>query len=321
MATLQERVGELLEKWRDEIQRLPVPAHVQVVDGEPGELLHRLASALLVVAEDPEAAAPFQPGGEVYRDAEELGRLRRQQGFSMELLVQEHVIMRNEFWNLFHESVEMKRVVDYQLEKRVNGCCDLLLQAAASAYHYQSSKEIMENPLRDPLTGLYNQSYFQGRMMEELRRSVRYKHDITLVLVELGNYFQLMESEGGEATERALKYIGHCLFRMTRDCDVVARLGEGSFAALLPETGWRGGKIMAERLCRYLQRELHALFAGKAHPELYWGVASFPDEVRLPERLYPCAVEAMRVSRSLAAGDIAVYKSPETGGHEAGGGA
>ena len=310
---MQDKAGELLERWREEIQRLPVPAHVQLVDGEPGERLRHLALALLRVVENPEAVAPFQPGGETYREAEALGRLRRQQGFSMELLVQEHVIMRNEFWNLFRESVEMKRVVDFHLEKRVNGCCDLLLQAAASAYHYQTSKEIMENPLRDPLTGLYNQSYFQGRMIEELRRSVRYKHDIALVLLELGNYYQLLESEGSEATERVLKYIAHSLTRMTRDCDVVARLGEGSFAALLPETGWRGGKVMAERLRRYFQRELPALFTGDVHPELCWGLASFPDEVRLPEKLYPCAVEAMRSSRSLARGEITVYRSSETG--------
>lgn len=314
MAALHDKVAELLDRWRDEIQRLPVPAHVQLVDGEPGERLHRLASALLRVAEDAEAVALFQPGGDAYREAEELGRLRRRQGFSMELLVQEHVIMRNEFWNLFHESVEMKRVVDFHLEKRVNGCCDLLLQAAASAYHYQTSKEIMENPLRDPLTGLYNQSYFQGRMIEELRRSVRYKRDITLVLMELSNYYQLMERESGETVEKALKHIGHCLSRMTRDCDVVARLGEGCFAALLPETGWRGGKVMAERLRRYFQRELGTLFAEDVHPELSWGLASFPEEVSQPEKLYHCAVEAMRASRSLACGEIAVYRSSRSQG-------
>lgn len=311
MAPLRDRVNELLERWKEEIQRLPVPAHVQVVDGEPGERMQRLASALLSVVEDEAAAASFEVGGDAYRDAEELGRLRRQQGFSIEELVQEHVIMRNEFWNFFHEAVDMKRVVDFHLEKRVNACFDLLLQAAASAYHYQTSREIMENPLRDPVTGLYNQSYFHGRMIEELRRSVRYKHDITLVLFEIGNYYQLMENEGKEAMERMLQHIAVSLSRMTRDCDVVARLGEGSFAALLPETGWRGGKVMAERLCRFFLRELPALTPGGAIPELYWGLASFPEEVHLPEKLYACAVEAMRGSRSLARGEIAVYRGSE----------
>ena len=259
------------------------------------------------------ASALFQAGGDAYADAEELGRLRRRQGFSMEELVREHVIMRNEFWNLFREQVDMKHVVDFHLEKRVNGCFDLLLQAAASAYHYEHSKEIMENPLRDAETGLYNKSYFHGRLLEELRRSVRYRHDITLVLCELGNFRQVVELEGEDKTRELLKFIATSLDRMTRDCDVVARLGEGSFAALLPETGWRGGEVMAERLGKYFQRLLPPIVSGECALELRWGMASFPEEVRLPEKLYACAMEALRASHSLPPGEIAVYCSSEGG--------
>lgn len=313
---MRDLAKDLLDRWKEEIQRLPVPAHVQLVDGEAGERLERLARALLSVVEDEAAAATFQVGGGNYREAEEMGRLRCRQGFSVEELVQEHVILRNEFWNLFHESVDMKRVVDFHLEKRINSCFDNLLQAAAAAYHYQTSREIMENPLRDPVTGLYNQSYFHGRMMEELRRAVRYRHDITLVLCEVGNYSQLMENGDRESVENILRFIASSLVRMTRECDVIARLGEGSFAALLPETGWRGGRVMTERLCRFLERELPSRVIGARTPELFWGLASFPEEVRLPERLYACAVEALREARSLACGEIAVYRNSESRGGE-----
>ncbi|MBC7252464.1 MAG: diguanylate cyclase [Actinobacteria bacterium] len=313
MAALRDRARELLERWKEEIQRLPVPAHIDLVTGEAGECLERLADAILAMVENGEEAASFQPGGEMYRLAGEMGKLRFRQGFSVEELVQEHVILRNEFWNLFHRSVDMKRVVDFQLEKKINSSFDNLLQAAAAAYYYQGSKEVMENPLRDPVTGLYNQSYFHGRMMEELRRAVRYKHEIALVLCEVGNYHRLLEDWGKEETEEALRYIASAISRLTRECDVIARLGEATFAALLPETGWRGGKVMAERLCRYLEKELPSRAAGGECPELYWGLASFPDEVRLPEMLYTCAVEALRGARSLACGEIAVYRGAESG--------
>ncbi|WP_458010620.1 diguanylate cyclase domain-containing protein [Candidatus Solincola sp.] len=314
MTSLRDRARELLERWREEIQRLPVPAHIQLVNGEAGEHLERLASAFLAMVENEEEVASFQPGGEMYLLAGEMGKLRFRQGFSVEELVQEHVILRNEFWNLFHQSVDMKRVVDFQLEKKINASFDNLLQAAAAAYHYQSSREIMENPLRDPVTGLYNQNYFHGRMMEELRRSVRYRHEITLVLCEVGNYHRLVGRLGKESADETLRYIASVISRLTRDCDVIARMGEASFAILLPETGWRGGKVMAERLCRYLEKELPPRVPGGESPELYWGLASFPDKVRFPERLYTCAVEALRDARSLACGEIAVYRGAESGG-------
>ncbi|NPV60287.1 MAG: diguanylate cyclase [Actinobacteria bacterium] len=313
MAALQERADLLMERWKQELQRLPLPAHVQVTEGEAGERMERLASSLIAAVDDEDFSQRFEPGGEAYAVAEELGRQRRQQGYSIEELVQEHVIMRNEFWNLFREQVDLKYVVDFHLEKRLNGCFDLMMQASASAYHYEHSREIMENPLRDRDTGIYNKSYFHGRMIEELRRSVRYGHDITLVLFEIGNYADVLASEGAERTLDLLRAMASAMVRMTRDCDVVARLGEGSFAVLLPETGWRGGKVMAERLSGYFQREL-VESGGAEPPSFLWGLASFPEEVRFPEKLYACAVEAMRGARDLPPGQVAVYRGSESDG-------
>lgn len=313
MTPLPDKADPLLERWKQEIQRLPLPAHVQVVEDEAGERMARLAGALLQAVKDAGALERFQPGGDAYAEAEGLGRLRRQQAYSIEELVQEHIILRNEFWNVFREQVDMKQVVDFHLEKRINGCFDLLLQAAASSYHYEHSREMMENPLRDDETGLYNKSYFHGRMIEELRRSVRYEHDITLVLLELSNYMTIKDLEGEEATGGIVRFVASSLGRMTRDCDVVARMGEGGFAILLPETGWRGGQVMAERLSKLMQRELPPLVKGETAPELCWGLASFPEEVVQPEMLYASAVEAMRSSRSGAPGEVVIYRGGKSG--------
>jgi diguanylate cyclase (GGDEF)-like protein len=292
------------------MQRLPLPAHIELVGGEAAERMGRIVRAIMETGDNQEAVVVFQPDGEAYVDAWELGRIRKQQSFSIEELVQEHIILRNEFWNLFREQVDLKHAVDFHLEKRVNSCFDLLLQAAASAYQYEFSREIMENPLRDPVTGLYNKSYFHGRLIEELRRAVRYTHDISLVLFEVENFYDVQESEGEENMRNFLLLISSSLARMTRDCDVVARLGEGSFSILLPETGWRGGEIMAERMCKYFRKELSPLL-GERGAEMRWGLASYPEEVRLPEKLYACAVEAMRSSRSLGPDEVAVYRSQE----------
>lgn len=293
------------------MQRLPLPAHIELAEGEAAERMARIIHAIMEVVENQDAVVVFRPEGEAHNDAWELGRIRKQQSFSIEELVQEHVILRNEFWNLFREQVNMKQVVDFHLEKRVNSCFDLLLQSAASAYQQEFSKEIMENPLRDPVTDLYNKSYFHGRLIEELRRAVRYSHDITLVLFEIDNFHEVQAMEGEDDMRNVLRLISATLARMTRDCDVVARLGEASFAILLPETGWRGGKIMAERLCKYFIKELSPLIHAE-DAELRWGLASYPEEARLPEKLYACAVEAMRSPRSLGVEEVGVYRASES---------
>lgn len=295
---------ELFARWAAELQRLPLPAQAEVAGGEAGERMRRIVHALLVVAESEGDQAD---GEDLVEAAQELGGIRKKQDFSIEELVQEHIILRNEFWSLFREKVELGRVVDFDLERRVNGCLDLAMQAAAASYHYEVSREISENPLRDPVTRLYNRNYFQGRLIEELRRAVRYEREISLCMMEITNYSLIRLSGGQEVSEKLLRYVADTLSRLTRDCDVAARLGEGNFAVLLPETGWRGARVMAERLTRYLERFLPPLVAEVEIPEIRWGVASFPEMVSMPEKLYNAAAEALRRSREGPSGNVFVY--------------
>lgn len=305
---LKEHTERVMERWQQEVSRLPFPAHYRVMDGGVVDTMQELTQALLGCLEDEEMRREFEPFGKYYRFGEDLGRLRNQDDFTMQELVQEHLIYRNEFWGYFRETVALKQVVDYQLEKEINRCFDAVLQASAKAYQSEYSREIRENPLRDPLTGLYNADYFKGRLVEETRRSVRYDHELSLVLFEIENYFELREAEGGEKLKEIMSFIAEHLGRLLRDCDVIARVSDGGFALLLPETGLRGGKIVAERLSRYLLMELPVLTSSDQTPLLRWGMATFPSEVKIPDRLYDCAREAMIQARYEAPDEVVVYR-------------
>ncbi len=300
-----------MERWEQEVSRLPFPAHYRVLGDEVLEIMRALTGALLGGLEDEEARREFEPSGLYNRLGEDLGRLRKRGGFTMQELVQEHLIFRNEFWGYFRETVALKQVVDYQLEKEINLCFDALLQAEAKAYQSEFSREIRENPLRDPLTGLYNAEYFQGRLVEEARRSVRYDHELSLALFEIENYFELQDAEGGERLKGIAGFIAENLERLCRDCDVIARVSDGAFALLLPETGLRGGRIVAERLSRFFLRELPALTLGELTPQLRWGLAAYPSEVKAPDRLFECAREAMVEARCEAPDEVVVYRTQD----------
>ncbi len=202
MDQLKEHTERVMERWQQEVSRLPFPAHYKVFDGDVLKTMEELTGALFGSLEDEAMRREFEPSGKYYRYGEDLGRLRNQGDFTMQELVQEHLIYRNEFWGYFRETVAMKHVVDYQLEKEINNCFDAILQASAKAYQSEYSREIRENPLRDPLTGLYNADYFKGRLVEETRRSVRYDHELGLILFEMENYFDVQDSEGGKDSRR-----------------------------------------------------------------------------------------------------------------------
>ncbi len=313
MENLEVLTSLVLKNWKEEMSRLPTPDTREILSSEVVEMVEEIIHALFLAAEEEEVCESFTSYGKCYRYGEDLGRLRRRQKFDIGDLVMEHFVLRNEFWEVFRERVGLDKMVDFQLERRINECFDNLLMASAKSFHYEYSREVRENPLRDPLSGLFNYDFFQGRLGEELRRAIRYHHEVTLVLFEVENYYALQEVEGREKLDEMIRFIGRNLERMVREVDVVARVGDCAFAILLPETGQQGGKVMSGRLSAFFSKELPALTASKAAPELRWGLASYPQEVEVPEMLYDCAMKAMLRARGETQDRVVVYRSAEMG--------
>jgi diguanylate cyclase (GGDEF)-like protein len=88
----------------------------------------------------------------------------------------------------------------------------------------------------DPLTGLEGPLGW-GRIVEvENARLLRCRRPVTVVLMEVEGLHRLADRLGEEPIERLLPVVADALRREARASDWVARIGEGRFAALLPET-------------------------------------------------------------------------------------
>lgn len=87
--------------------------------------------------------------------------------------------------------------------------------------------------IEDPLTGLYNRSYFLYRLKEELSYSTRHSSDFALLMIDLDEFKEVNDHLGHQIGDDVLKRIGE-LFRMTlRKEDVPARYGGDEFIILL----------------------------------------------------------------------------------------
>lgn len=99
----------------------------------------------------------------------------------------------------------------------------------------------------DPLTGLYNRAYFHEALGVEFRRAQRYKHPMSLVILDLDHFKQVNDTLGHTAGDQALREVSLRLRQTARSTDVVARHGGEEFAMILPETDLEQGLIAAER--------------------------------------------------------------------------
>jgi diguanylate cyclase (GGDEF)-like protein/PAS domain S-box-containing protein len=120
-----------------------------------------------------------------------------------------------------------------------------------------SERKRLEDDLRrladhDPLTGLRNRRLFEHDLKLQVARSERYGETAGLLVVALDSFRGLTESHGQKIGEEALKALARALTRRLRQTDLVARLGAGEFAVLLPHIDAEGITVVAEGLARVI---------------------------------------------------------------------
>lgn len=88
----------------------------------------------------------------------------------------------------------------------------------------------------DRLTGLHNRGVFDERLTEEGSRAERYRHPLTVALLDIDHFKRFNDRFGHAGGDEALRAVAEVLQRSVRRNDVVARYGGEEFALILPET-------------------------------------------------------------------------------------
>lgn len=137
-------------------------------------------------------------------------------------------------------------------------------------------------------TGAYTFDFFQQRLAEELARSRRTSHAVTIVLVEPVDFEDFERTAGYERGDQVLRELADDFAAVTRGYDVVARRGRTGYAVLLPESGTKGAQIAIARIRRRLTRQSELLAEdglSATAPRFAIGTASAPDDGNDPTTL------------------------------------
>lgn len=100
----------------------------------------------------------------------------------------------------------------------------------------------------DELTGLFNHRFFYQCLEKEADRARRYRHPLTLVIIDLDNFKKYNDTWGHIQGDRALATAAAVLKSAVRSTDIVARYGGEEFAIILPMTDLVSAKVICERI-------------------------------------------------------------------------
>jgi diguanylate cyclase (GGDEF)-like protein len=105
-----------------------------------------------------------------------------------------------------------------------------------------------EQAMTDSLTGLANRRRFMQRLREEVAKSRRYHHHLSLLMIDVDHFKQVNDDFGHPRGDRTLQELAQHLNDRARETDLPARIGGEELAVLLPATSIEGAMELAEDL-------------------------------------------------------------------------
>lgn len=107
----------------------------------------------------------------------------------------------------------------------------------------------------DGLTHIHNRSSFDERLLEEMKRHQRYRHPLSLLLLDLDHFKAINDEMGHQAGDTVLRGIGRLLPQLLRSTDFAARYGGEEFVVILPQTTEDEAWLLADRLRGEIARQ------------------------------------------------------------------
>jgi diguanylate cyclase (GGDEF)-like protein len=100
----------------------------------------------------------------------------------------------------------------------------------------------------DPLTRLLNRRGMEDALQVTLAQASRHHQPTSALMVDIDHFKQVNDSFGHEVGDQVIRQVADSLERLSRNTDVVARIGGEEFLVVLPDTGLDAARVLAERI-------------------------------------------------------------------------
>ena len=163
---------------------------------------------------------------------------------------------------------------------------------------YQQS---YQNSIRDPLTRLYNRSYFYDALNQSLRTATE-AHPISVIVSDLDRFKRINDNYGHLQGDKVLQFVSRLLMDSVRPQDIAARIGGEEFVPMLTHTSSDTARQVAERI------RLKLSSFDKASSE-----GQLPEPITISMGVFTTTSSKTSAEECVERADKAMYEAKETG--------
>jgi len=109
-------------------------------------------------------------------------------------------------------------------------------------------RSLYESALRDPLTGLFNRSYFGNRLESDVAFALRHGKPLSLVFFDVDHFKAINDRYGHQAGDAVLRDLADRVATTTRSEDIFARYGGEEFVLICRDVDAERAQRAAERI-------------------------------------------------------------------------
>ena len=184
-------------------------------------------------------------------------------------------------YSIYRINLERARLEKIKLEQKVK----------------ERTQEIERISQIDKLTGLPNRRHLDELLQQEFKRTVRFNHDVSLMVLDLDYFKRVNDTYGHLAGDAVLQKMGEIIQSEIRETDIAGRFGGEEFVVMLPESSPHIAQHVARKLCDAV-RQCEFTFEKQLIPvTISIGISAYDDSVEELQILFQQADSALYAAK------------------------